>query len=179
MITLKKFKIVLFLLLIVGCAPIRKYADSDYKKINDISKIEGQYENYSVNSENKNYNSFYGIINWRKKQSDSTKFSTVNVKVLNKKLLRFSFTNSTGNKKDINVKYKIVENGFVALKNRNFKLTGLPYIFGGYQINKVELGLTNQNQLILNGTKIDEGAILIIMPASMPKTNYTCKFERN
>jgi hypothetical protein len=176
----KIIKAILFIvsLAFVSCANIRKYNDSDFTPITDLNKIEGEYENIPFNSEYRTYATFENVINWRKKKSDSIKFSSVKLKIIDDKLIQFTFTNKAGNIKSITAKYNINENGFVSLKNRNFKLTGLPYIFGGYQINKVELGLTNLNQLIVNGSLIDEGAILIILPAGLPKDNYTYKFQR-
>jgi len=175
----KNFKVIFFLTFTVfGCATIPKYKDADLIAIGNITNIEGVYENVPSNVEYRTYKTFDNAINWRKSKNDTIKFTSVKVKVLGDKLIQFTFLNTRNETKIINSKYKLNRNGFVTLKNRNFKLTGLPYIFGGYQINKIELGLTNQNQLILNGTKIDEGAILIIMPATIPKTAFIYKFER-
>jgi len=176
-----KFTKILFsisFLINVSCANLREYKEPDFQPIDDVRKIEGEYDNVPFNIKNQSYATFNNVIDWRKKKSDTIKFSSVSLKVLNDKLIQFNFANKTGNIKSVTAKYKVKKDGFVSLKNSNFKLTGLPYIFGGYELNKVEIGLTNSNQLILNGTKIDEGAILIILPASFPKTNYTYKFER-
>ena len=171
--------IILFLTVTVfGCATIPHYKDADLTAIGNITNIEGVYENIPSNVEYRAYQTFDNSINWRKSKDDTVKFSSVEVKVLGDKVIQFTFLNNRNATKVINVKYKLMLNSFVALKNRNFKLTGLPYVFGGYQINKVELGLTNHNQLILNGTHIDEGAILFIMPAGIPRSTFIYKFER-
>ena len=171
--------IILFLTVTVfGCATIPHYKDADLTAIGNITNIEGIYENIPMNVEYRAYKTFDNAINWRKSKDDTIKFNSVEVKVLGDKVIQFTFLNTRNAKKIINAKYKLKRNGFVTLKNRNFKLTGLPYVFGGYQINKVELGLTNQNQLILNGIQIDEGAILIIMPAGIPRSTFIYKFDR-
>lgn len=177
---ISKYFIIILLLTVtfLSCATIPKYKDADLSAIKNISNIEGVYENVPSNVEYRAYKTFDNAINWRKSKDDTIKFSSVKVKVLGDKLIQFTFLNTSNATKVINAKYKLKRNGFVTLKNRNFKLTGLPYVFGGYQINKVELGLTNQNQLILNETKIDEGAILIIIPAGFPKDTFMYKFER-
>ncbi len=169
---------IIFILTLVGCASVPNYKDSDLLPIGDLYKIEGEYKNIPTNVEYRSYKTFDNVIDWRKKKSDTSKIAFVKVKVLNEKFIQFSFINEQSENKVIKVKYKIEQNGFVTLKNRNFKLTGLPYIFGGYEINKVQLGITKENQLILNGTKVDEGAVLLILPATIPKSDFVYKFEK-
>lgn len=178
MTTITKLSILISSSIFVSCANLRNYNESDFVAIKDSKELEGNYENIPFNIQYRTYATFENVINWREKKSDTIKYSSVNLKILNTNSIQFKFTNKTGNEKIVRAKYKINKNGFLSLKNRNFKLTGLPYIFGGYEINKVELGLTNSNQLILNGAKIDDGAILIIFPASLPRTDYIYKFQR-
>lgn len=57
------------------------------------------------------------------------------------------------------------------------KASGIPYILGGIVITKIEQGKTKLNQLIINGTIIDESAILLV-PVSFPKKDFTYKFKK-
>lgn len=43
-------------------------------------------------------------------------------------------------------------------------------------IKKIEIGKDKLNRLIVNGTEIDESAILLI-PISLPKSNFSYKFQ--
>ena len=174
--------ILFFLFVIIGllqsCASIKNYEENDLKKIAYAKEIEGEYENISSENKNLKHRSIKSYIDFRNKIKDKTEIRSVKISVLNDKKIQFSFKTMNGTKNNYVSSYKLNKNGFILLKNKNFRLTGLPYIFGGYQINKTELGLTKQNQLILNGVKVDEGAILIILPASFPKTNFREKYNK-
>jgi len=167
-----------FFLIFFGCAAIPEYKDLDLVPIKDVSLIEGEYENIPFNKEYRIYGTFDNVINWRTKPADSTKFSSVRVNIIKSKLIGFTFTNTKDEKKVVYTKWKLHKNGFIRLKNRNFRIIGLPYIFGSYQINKTDLALTENNELILNGTNVDEGAILVILPLGLPASNFTYKFKR-
>ena len=141
-------------------------------------EIEGEYENISSENKNIKLRSIKSYIDFRNKIKDTTEIRSVKISVLNDKKIQFSFKTVNGTENNYQSNYKFSKNGLILLKNKNFRLTGLPYIFGGYQINKTELGLTKQNQLFLKGVKVDEGAILIILQASIPKTNFREKYNR-
>jgi hypothetical protein len=174
----------LFFLLLVGlftsCASIKNYEESDLKKINNVKEIEGEYENKSSENENLKHRTIKSYIDFRNKIKDTTEIRSVKITILTDNKIQFLFRTVNGTEYSYESKYKLTKNGLLLLKNKNFRLTGLglPYIFGGYQINKIELGVTSQNQLLLNGVKVDEGAILIVLPASFPKINFRAKFNK-
>ena len=164
--------------LFTSCASIKNYEENDLKKITNVKEIEGGYENKSSENENLKHREIKSYIDFRNKIKDTTEIRSVKISVLNEKKIQFSFKTVNGTENNYQSNYKFSKNGLILLKNKNFRLTGLPYIFGGYQINKTELGLTKQNQLFLKGVKVDEGAILIILQASIPKTNFREKYNR-
>lgn len=164
--------------LLCSCASIKKYEESDLKEIRNVKEIEGEYENKSFENENLKYSSIKSYIDFRNRVKDTSEIKSVKILILNDKKIQFTFKTENGNESNYETEYKLSANGLIFLKNKNFRLTGLPYIFGGYQINKTELGLTKENQLILNGVKVDKGAILIILPASFPKTNFRNRYNR-
>ncbi|QZK99417.1 hypothetical protein K5L04_06680 [Flavobacterium psychrophilum] len=173
----------IFLHLVVlfqSCASINNYEENDLKKITNVKEIEGEYENKSSENENLKHRNIKSYIDFRNKIKDTTEIRSVKINILSDKKIQFLFKTINGTENNYESKYKITKNGLILLKNKNFRLSGLglPYILGGYQVNKTELGLTKQNQLILNGVKVDEGAILIILPASFPKTNFREKYNK-
>lgn len=174
--------ILFFLFVIIGllqsCASIKNDEENDLKKMMHAKEIEGEYENISSENKNIKLRSIKSYIDFRNKIKDTTEIRSVKISVLNDKKIQFSFKTVNGTENNYQSNYKFSKNGLILLKNKNFRLTGLPYIFGGYQINKTELGLTKQNQLFLKGVKVDEGAILIILQASIPKTNFREKYNR-
>jgi hypothetical protein len=166
--------------LFTSCASIKNYEENDLKKITNVKEIEGEYENKSSENENLKHKNIKSYIDFRNKIKDTTEIRSVKINILSDNKIQFLFITENGTENNYESKYKLTKNGLILLKNKNFRLTGLglPYIFGGYQINKTELGLTKQNQLILNGVKVDEGAILIVLPASFPKTNFREKYNK-
>ncbi|GGI24719.1 hypothetical protein [Pedobacter mendelii] len=164
--------------LLCSCASIKKYEESDLKEIRNVKEIEGEYENKSFENENLKYTSIKSYIDFRNRVKNTSEIKSVKILILNDKKIQFTFKTENGNESNYETEYKLSANGLIFLKNKNFRLTGLPYIFGGYQINKTELGLTKENQLILNGVKVDEGAVLIILQASFPKTNFRNRYNR-
>ena len=178
-----KLKYIKYLLLIsiglfFSCASIKKYEESDLKEIKNVKEIEGTFENSETQNRKLNHQTIKSIIDFKNKIKDTSEIKTVEISVLSESKIQFIFITHNGMENKYNTEYELNQNGLISLKNKNFRLTGLPYIFGGYQINKTEIGLTKQNQLVLNGVKVDEGAILIILPASFPKTNFTYKYDR-
>jgi len=75
------------------------------------------------------------------------------------------------------LEYQLKNDGFIYLKNKNFKVSGIPYLFGGIDIRKLRL-TTFDNYLIIEEVYHSSGAALLIFGDS--KTwNYTHKYERN
>lgn len=77
-----------------------------------------------------------------------------------------------GSEIKISRKYFVNNNGFIKLENES-QTSGIPYFIG----KKIELGITKNNELIINGSEYDESAILFI-PISLPKENFTYKFKK-
>ncbi|OYU85140.1 MAG: hypothetical protein CFE24_03150 [Flavobacterium sp. BFFFF2] len=168
----------LFIVLLSSCATIKKYEGIDQKKISDVKEIEGEYENGAAQNKNVSFRSIKSYIDFLDKVKDTAAVKSVKIAVLNDKKIQFIFKTENGTENKYETGYKLGKNGFIFLKNKNFRFTGLPYIFGGFTINKTEIGLTKQNHLILNGVKVDEGAILLILPASFPKINFTEQYNK-
>jgi hypothetical protein len=74
------------------------------------------------------------------------------------------------------LEYDLREDGYIYLKNRNFKILGIPFLWGGIDIRKLRLNCVD-NYLIIEEVYHSSGAILLIFGDS--KTwNYTNKYER-
>lgn len=168
---MKGFSILSLLsLLLMSCGSIRKYNETDYIKISDAKNLEGVYKINPVNSEHRWYNNAYVLLNNKDENKNFTRFE---IKIIDENTLNIIF-------KEHNLitkyNYKINKNGFVKISNQT-KISGIPYLIGGIRKIKIEFGKTKDNQLIINGTEIDESAILLI-PVSFPKQYFTYKFEK-
>ncbi len=152
-----------FGLLLFNCGGIPKYKDADHKVLTHVKAIEGEYQNFDSDSLKLNHNSIHGKINWKKRSIDTTKYTSVQIRVLNKKQLRFDFIKDSTLLKSQVLKYRLRHNGFVKLRNKNLRISGIPYVFGEYALVKYELGLTKANDLILHGCHEEGGGMLIVL----------------
>lgn len=168
---MKTFSIISILsLFLISCGSIGKYNENDYIKISDAKNLEGVYKINPVNAEYRWYNNAYSLLN---NNAENKNFIRFEIRIINENTLNIIF-----NEQNLITKYnyKIKKNGFVKITNKT-KISGIPYLIGGIQVTKIELGKTKSNQLIINGTKTDESAVLLI-PVSFPKENFTYKFEK-
>ncbi|WP_417194996.1 hypothetical protein [Bizionia sp.] len=159
---IKKLTFIGICFLLANCASLPKYESNDLVKLteNNISQINGIYSNFAENKPKYSHLSFSGKLTSDKLKDSISKFE---IELLNDKKIRFSFLD---NKDQINskiIKYKIQDNGFLFLKNKNFRLHGIPYILGDYEIRKFEIGINNTGNLIMNGVTKRDGAIFIII----------------
>jgi hypothetical protein len=67
-------------------------------------------------------------------------------------------------------KFKLTNDGFLLIKNRNFRVLGLPYIIGGIDIKKRRLSLENGN-LVIDEVYHSSGGTLIIFSDSKTWTS--------
>ncbi|WP_299113378.1 hypothetical protein [uncultured Winogradskyella sp.] len=164
---MKHFICIILCSLFLSCAGIKRYKNENQKKVSDIKSIEGTYNNMLQDSIKLYHNSFNGEINWRKKNRDTTSFETFKISVLNQKFLKIDFFKNDSLAKSRIIKYRLRNNGFVKLRNQNFRVSGIPYLLGEYDIMKYELGLTKDDNLILNGYKEQAGGLLIVLSSGI------------
>ena len=164
-------------LAVVGCGAIPKYEKKNFVPVKNLKDIEGEYDNYPDNNTKFEYQTINNIINWKANKIDTFKVHSVTIKVANQ-IIEFISHKENGETVFKKVSYQLKDNGFIFLKNRNFRLTGIPYILGYYDIKKLELGLTNQKDLIINGIEQSEGALLFVLGSSSPKHNLNFVFKR-
>lgn len=138
-------------LLLCNCGGIRKYKDGNQRLLTSPKLIEGEYLNYNNDSLKVDYNSISGHMILNKKELDSTKYTSVKIKILDEKQLRLDFVKNDTALKSQTFKYRLRKNGFLKLRHNNLRVVGVPWLFGGYRIAKYDLGLTKTNNLILHG----------------------------
>ncbi|MDQ0477860.1 hypothetical protein [Chryseobacterium sp. MDT2-18] len=169
--------ILIFNLFLTSCGSIKKYEGNDIVAISIAQQLEGSYEIYPENIEIRNYNNAYSIFNGfsNNEEKENINYKSFEISVNNDDLV-FIFKSQDNADLKVNYKYKIEKNGFVRISNKS-KISGVPYLLGGIQIKKIELGKNILDQLIVTGTEIDESAVLLI-PVSLPKSNFIYKFKK-
>lgn len=166
-----KYLLIALSFLFINCTRISKYdlnlQDNLHLKADNIGALNGIYYNSPKTQDSLlSYQTVSHILNWRelrKGQNDSV-FSKVKLNVVDSKRINVLFLDQSGEKLySKQIKYKIKKNGFVFLKNRNFRLVGIPFVFGEYDVNQFELGISSDNNLIINGFTKEVGGVLIVL----------------
>jgi hypothetical protein len=83
--------------------------------------------------------------------------------------------NDTVIKKD-SVSYKLT-NGMFKLKNSFYKCEGVPFLLGGCRNGRIRLGISNNDNLILNKSYDQYGALLIVIGAGLNR-NSTYEYKK-
>ncbi|MGK0252350.1 MAG: hypothetical protein ACI81G_001790, partial [Gammaproteobacteria bacterium] len=60
------------------------------------------------------------------------------------------------------VRYNLKKNGFLYLKRNSLSINLVPFIYGGWDINRSRIGLTNEGDLIYESSHYSYAAILLL-----------------
>lgn len=109
---------------------------------------------------------------------DSSESYTFDLKVLNPKWIELNYlANEKSIRKQI-IKYKIKEDGYLYLKNRNFKIKGIPYLFGEFNVKKNRITLNKENNLIFESSEFSSGGVALLMVYPVSKAKYQKIYKR-
>ena len=70
-----------------------------------------------------------------------------------------------------------VNNGMIKLKNSFYKCEGVPFLLGGCRNGRIRLGISKNNNLILNKSYDQYGALLIVFGAGL-NNNSTYEYRK-
>jgi len=174
---LNKLLLIPVFFVFIGCATVPKYDRSDFTAIKTLNDLNGEYDNYPLADTVRDYQTISRIINWKANKTDTAKVLKIEIDA-SESSLKLITHKSNGEHAVKNIRGKLTEHGFVKLKNRNLRLTGIPYILGYYDLKKVELGLTKEKDLIINGVEKGEGALLFIFGYGPPKHEFQFTYRR-
>jgi hypothetical protein len=192
---MKNIKLILLLFIFTNCASYsRKEFKIELVKIKSIEylSLNGKYESkpFRFFGEQSNWNTedslktknllgVYERIQNKAPYYDKTEildyeFIKLNFKP-NGKLLYELILNDSVIKKD-SVNYK-VNNGMIKLKNSFYKCEGVPFLLGGCRNGRIRLGISKNNNLILNKSYDQYGALLIVFGAGL-NNNSTYEYRK-
>lgn len=163
--------------LLLSCASLDPVKLQDAISMTDAKEIEGTYIDVPSNVPHYPYNRFSKLIDHTDKTKNSDSISRVEITVISNKKIQFAFVDGQNRKYLYHSNYELKE-GRIHLRNRNFRLTGIPYLFGGYKATRTELSLTREHQLRIRSTQKDEGAFLFFIPASLPVSKFDNVYSR-
>ncbi len=98
------------------------------------------------------------------------------INVIDNRRIEITYLKDKSSFRKFSMKYYSKNDGYLYLKNKNFKISGVPYLFGGIDIKK--LRLTNvDNYLIIEEVHHSSGGLLFILGDSKTWT-YINKYKR-
>ena len=173
----EKLKIIGISFMFINCASMPKLALSSHQHITEknITKINGTYSNFAANSDKYTHLTISGRLTSSRLRDT---ISEIKLKILNDKKIQFSILKDQKEIDSKIVKYEIQNNGLLLLRNKNFRLHGIPWFFGDYEIRKYEIGLSNNGNLIINGIEKREGAHFMILWSPNIDYKFSDIYER-
>jgi len=76
------------------------------------------------------------------------------------------------------VSYKLKDDGYAYLKNGNFKIRGIPYLFGSIDVKKIRLTLNNEQDLLFETSEFSSGGVALLMVYPIGKMKYQKIYQR-
>ncbi|MBL85666.1 MAG: hypothetical protein CMO82_03285 [Winogradskyella sp.] len=175
-----------------SCASFDKeFVNPNPLKTQNLHNLEGTYDianivfdsikNEKVSYFNTHANFFKEID--RKLIKDTLGLNNTNdykfeLKVLNPKKIKISYLKNGEIIRERDIKTKLKKDGFLYLSNKNLQFLGVPYIFGAFDIKKVRLTLSKNNDLIFDVSNIRSGAGLLIVFLTYKEWQYKREYKR-
>ncbi|WP_298512378.1 hypothetical protein [uncultured Kordia sp.] len=163
---MKKIQLILLLIIsafsFTSCASYsNKISKKERLKLtkNNIQKIEGVYEYQAFRTFEANRKSMYDVDNDIENLDYyilGTRLSlnpikhTVEVKIVSKDKISFTFKRNDVFVSERTIKMKLRSNGFLHLKNKHVKVKGIPLLVGGITSDKMRIGISKNDDLLLN-----------------------------
>ena len=101
----------------------------------------------------------------------------VKVEIVNENRISFSLLKNENKIDSISLNYKIRKDGFIYLKNKNFKTKWIPIICGNFEVDRTKIGLNNENNLIISNSYFIYGAVLVII-GDTRKSKFSSEYKR-
>lgn len=109
---------------------------------------------------------------------DSSESYSFELKVLNSKRIELNYLENEKTIRHHIIKYKIKDDGYLYIKNRNFKIKGIPYLFGEFNVKKNRITLNKENNLIFESSEFSSGGVALLMVYPVGKAKYQKIYER-
>ena len=178
---MKNLFVIIVPFLLMSCASFNKnHSFKNEVKLNEnsISLLNGSYtlnprielnkgrsgKSYFTDKGDLNRTNLYNFFNNSSRSLNDFQDSTylVKLKVINKNEILISQCNNDQKMDSVLLRYKLKSNGYIYIKNKNFKINGVPYLFGGFELNRVRMTVSNENNLVINSTHYFYGSFLIL-----------------
>ncbi|MFD2561266.1 hypothetical protein [Aquimarina rubra] len=152
------------------------------KELNGEYSIIARSKDSIMNNHYPSYNNFFQILDRdRGNKKDTLNKNNLSnfsfkINVINDGEIKFEYL--TNNKKfnERIIKYELRE-GYLYLKNKNTTIGGIPYVFGGIEVNKVRLTRDLKDNLVAEIAHHNSGAILLVF-GDAKDNHYQCYYHK-
>ncbi|NER09439.1 hypothetical protein SAMN06265375_1011056 [Muriicola jejuensis] len=185
-------------ILFIGCASFPKRSVIDQSPIIlKISSINGRYElepiysgptkdtarTWNLTSSDLGvYHTFYDELNngWLTKKIivDPSKRYSFTIEVIDNKKLAIDYLEGDSIIRQKKIRFGIRNDGYLYLKNRSFKMRGIPYLFGDIDKKRIRLTLNRDNNLLFETAEFHSGGLFLLMINPFTKMKYEKIFLR-
>ena len=111
-------------------------------------------------------------------KTDPSKIYTFSLKILSTKKLEFNYFEDDSIIKQNTIKYRFKDDGYVYLKHKNFKIIGIPYVFGGFNTKRNRITLNKDTNLLFETSEFKSGGLFLLMINPYSKMKYEKIYQR-
>lgn len=179
-------KILLILILVVfqNCASFKEPIVKGNLRNDNLSSINGIYNNYPSSGGGFYVKSikdvFYRNINMFDFKTDKifqNEKLEGQITVISQKLINLKIRENEKIIFDKNLKVKLKEDGYLYIKEKITMIDGFPLIFGGWNVQKSRINITDDNKLFIESNYFFCNGILIVI-SDWKTLNYSLSFEK-
>jgi hypothetical protein len=181
-----------------GCASFpKKRETSSLIKLTNIQQLNGKYslrEIYSgptkdtasawnfSESDLGHYPTFFDELNngmfVKQLKTDASNSYTFTLNILNSKRIEINYFKDDCIINQNTIRYKFKDDGYFYLKNRNFKIKGIPYVLGGFFYKRNRITLNKDNNLLFETSEFMSVGMFLLRVAPFSKMKYEKIYQR-
>ena len=109
---------------------------------------------------------------------DTSKQYTFFLKILNSNKMQLDYHENDSIIRSNKIRYSLRNDGYVYLHHRNFKIIGIPYLFGGFHKKRNRLTLTLEQNLHFETSEFMSGGIFLLKVVPLNKSKYQKIYKR-
>ncbi|MBQ4820116.1 hypothetical protein [Aquimarina sp. MMG016] len=150
----------------------------------NIQELNGEYsiiaraKDSSANSYNVKFNNFFQILDGDIKKDTLTEHNldhySFKINVINDTNIKIEYLNNHIPFEELIIGYELRE-GYLYLKNKKTTIRGVPYLFGGVEVNKIRLTRDLNDNLVAEIAHHNSGTILFIF-RDAKDNHYQCYY---
>lgn len=109
---------------------------------------------------------------------DSLKSYYFVLRILNSKNMEIVYLENNKSIRQQTIKCKLKVDGYLYIKNKNFKIKGIPYLFGEFGTKRNRVTLNRENNLLLETSECSSGGVAFLMVVPIWKAKYQKVYAR-